>query len=52
MPLGVLIAVAVMIIGTILVAIFDPEFDTTAGKDAAQLMVALSARRNRASDSP
>ena len=40
--LGVMIAVAVMITGTILVAIFDPDFDTTAGKDAAQLMVALS----------
>jgi membrane protease YdiL (CAAX protease family) len=39
---GVLIAVAVMISGTIIVAIFDPEFETTAGKDAAQLMVALS----------
>jgi membrane protease YdiL (CAAX protease family) len=40
--IGVMIAVVVMITGTIIVAIFDPEFDTTAGKDAAQLMVALS----------
>ena len=39
---GVMIAALAMIIGTILVAIFDPQFDTTAGKDAAQLMVALA----------
>lgn len=40
--IGVLIAAVVMITGTIMVAIFDPRFNTTAGKDAAQLMVALS----------
>ncbi len=40
--IGVLIAALAMIIGTIAVAIFDPQFDTTAGKDAAQLMVALA----------
>ena len=39
---GVLIAALAMIIGTICVAIFDPQFDTTAGKDAAQLMVGLA----------
>lgn len=39
---GVLIAALAMIVGTVLVAIFDPQFDTTAGKDAAQLMVALA----------
>ena len=39
---GVMIAALAMIIGTICVAIFDPQFDTTAGKDIAQLMVALA----------
>ncbi len=40
--IGVMIAALVMITGTIFVAIFDPEFETNAGRDAAQLMVALS----------
>ena len=42
-----MIAVAVMITGTIFVAIFDPDLDATAGKDAAQLIVALSLGRHR-----
>ncbi len=40
--IGVMIAALVMITGTILVAIFDPEFETTAGRNAAQLVVGLS----------
>ncbi len=40
--LGVLIAAGTMLTGTIIVAIFDPELDTPAARDAAQLVVALS----------
>jgi membrane protease YdiL (CAAX protease family) len=40
--IGLPIAAAAMIVGTILVAIFDPSFDTTAGREAAQLVVGLS----------
>jgi len=39
---GVLIAAGTMLVGTILVAIFDPRLDTPAARDAAQLVVALS----------
>ncbi len=40
--LGVLIAVGLMLTGTIMVAIFDPEFDSLIAKQASQLVVALS----------
>lgn len=40
--IGIPIAAVAMIVGTIVVAIFDPEFDTTAGREAAQLVVGLS----------
>jgi membrane protease YdiL (CAAX protease family) len=40
--LGVLIAAGTMLIGTIIVAIFDPELETSAARNAAQLVVALS----------
>jgi membrane protease YdiL (CAAX protease family) len=40
--LGVLIAAGTMLIGTIMVAIFDPELDSPAARNAAQLAVALS----------
>ena len=40
--LGVLIAAGTMLIGTIFVAIFDPELETSAARNAAQLVVALS----------
>lgn len=40
--LGVLIAAGAMLIGTIIVAIFDPELETSAARNAAQLVVALS----------
>jgi len=39
---GVLVAAGVMLIGTIIVAAFDPDLGTPAGRDAAQLVVALS----------
>jgi len=39
--IGIPIAAVATIVGTIVVAIFDPEFDTTAGREAAQLAVAL-----------
>lgn len=39
---GVLIAAAAMLAGTICVAIFDPGLETPAARDAAQLVVALS----------
>ncbi len=40
--LGVLIAAGTMLVGTIMVAIFDPELDSPAARNAAQLAVALS----------
>lgn len=40
--LGVLIAAGTMLTGTIMVAIFDPELETPAARNAAQLAVALS----------
>lgn len=40
--LGVLIAIGLLLAGTIVVAIFDPELDSEAGRDAAQLVVALA----------
>ena len=39
---GVLIAAGTMLAGTIMVAIFDPRLETTAARNAAQLVVALS----------
>jgi len=39
---GVMIAAGTMLTGTIIVAIFDPELETTAARNAAQLVVALS----------
>lgn len=39
---GVLIAAGVMLVGTIFVAAFDPELETPAARDAAQIVVALS----------
>ncbi len=40
--LGVLIAAGAMLTGTIIVAIFDPQLDSPAARNAAQLAVALS----------
>ena len=40
--LGVLTAIGIMILGTIPIAIADPELDSIAAKDAAQLMVGLA----------
>jgi membrane protease YdiL (CAAX protease family) len=39
---GVLIAAGAMLAGTIVVAVFDPDLDTPAARNAAQLVVALS----------
>jgi membrane protease YdiL (CAAX protease family) len=39
---GVLIAAGTMLAGTIVVAAFDPDLDTPAARNAAQLVVALS----------
>ncbi len=39
---GVLIAAGVMLAGTIVVAVFDPDLDTSAARNAAQLVVAVS----------
>ncbi|MCB0876083.1 MAG: CPBP family intramembrane metalloprotease, partial [Solirubrobacterales bacterium] len=40
--LGVLVAAGTMLTGTIMVAIFDPELDSPAARNAAQLVVAIS----------
>jgi len=40
--LGVLIAAGTMLAGTIFVAIFDPSLETSAARNAAQLVVAMS----------
>jgi membrane protease YdiL (CAAX protease family) len=40
--LGVLVAAGAMLVGTIVVAVFDPDLDSTAGRNGAQLVVALS----------
>lgn len=40
--LGVLIAAGTMLVGTIMVAVFDPELESPAARNAAQLAVALS----------
>jgi membrane protease YdiL (CAAX protease family) len=40
--LGVLIAAGTMLVGTIIVAVFDPQLDSPAARNAAQLAVALS----------
>lgn len=40
--LGVLIAIGSLIVGTIIVALFDPDLETNAGRDAVQLVVGLS----------
>lgn len=42
MLFGVMVAIGVMIIGTIPIAVVDPEFDSIAAKDLAQLMVGLA----------
>jgi membrane protease YdiL (CAAX protease family) len=39
---GVLIAAGAMLAGTIVVAVFDPDLDTPAARNAAQLVVAVS----------
>ena len=39
--IGVFVAFGVMLAGTIIVAIFDPSFDTDAGRFASQLVVGL-----------
>lgn len=39
---GVLVAVAALTIGTIIVALFDPDLDSNAGRNAVQLVVGLS----------
>jgi membrane protease YdiL (CAAX protease family) len=39
---GVLIAAGAMLAGTIVVAVFDPDLDTPAARNGAQLVVALS----------
>ncbi len=36
---GVLVAIGIMILGTIPIAVIDPDFESIAAKDAAQLMV-------------
>ena len=40
--IGLLIAVGLLLAGTIVIAVFDPELDSEAGRDAAQLVVAMA----------
>lgn len=40
--IGLLIAVGLLLAGTIFIAFFDPELDSEAGQDAAQLVVAIA----------
>jgi membrane protease YdiL (CAAX protease family) len=40
--LGTLTAIGIMILGTVPIAIFDPEIESAAGKDVAQLMVGVA----------
>ena len=40
--IGLLIAVGLLLVGTISIAFFDPELDSEAGQDAAQLVVAIA----------